>query len=210
MGELKLKRYKLHWLLLVLAVASLPGCTAFQESVDVAAGQEALWILNYPKALMEFEKAVKLEPNHVDTSTEFSENVYTYLGQSYYGLGDLQKARAALEQSVARHPNGIMGNLYLGIVELRLGQTQAGFKRAEKGLTLFNNWWKTLDATDSNSCYWDPGDWLRNHTKSLLAQVKRRDPTQIASRMDRLGLRMTQEIRWTTRDISEGRGDSCG
>jgi len=197
-------------LMFVCAVTVLSGCGAFQDSMDIAAGQEALWTLNYPKALSEFEKGVKLDPNFVDTSTEFPENVYTFLGQSYYGMNDLPKARAALEQSVARHPDAILGNLYLGIVKLRQGQTPSGLQSAEKGLTLLNSWWKTLDATDSNSCYWDPGDWIRNHTIRLLSQVRKKDTRQIAARLDRLGLRMEQEVRWSYRDIGDGRGDACG
>ena len=53
------------------------------------------------------------------------------------------------------------------------------------------------------------GDTI-GHGMSLLDQVKRRDAKQIVSRLDRLGLRMEQEVRWTYRDISEGRGDACG
>lgn len=178
--------------------------------MDVSAGREALILGNDAKALMEFQRAAKTEPDYVTTFTEFPENIWTYVGRSYYGLGDLTMAREALERSVKMHPNAILGHIYLGIVLLEQGQVQAGRQYAGAGLDLLHKWFQNLDAHDPNSCYWDPGNVIRNDVASLMKQVNTEGPGRLAARLSRLGIRMEREINLSLRDIEDGRGTACG
>lgn len=202
---------KRAWFLMVVVLALMVagGCATFEDSVDVSAGREALVLGNDAKALMEFQLAAKLKPDYVTTFTEFPENIWTYVGRSYYGLGELAKAREALERSVKLHPKAILGHIYLGIVLMRQGQIQPGREYAATGLNLLHNWFKTLDATDENSCYWDPGNVIRNDITSLTKVVNTEAPFRLASRLNRLGVRMEQEINLSYRDIGDSPTEGC-
>lgn len=189
----------------ILSLALLAGCASFGTSIDIAAGRRALIVQNYPQALSHFEKAAKLDPDYVTTFTEFPENVWTYVGRSYYGSGDLPRARAALEQSVKMHPNAILGHVYLGLVQMRQGEIQPGLDNAGKGLRLLHQWFQQLDATNRFSDYWDPSNVIRNTTKELIEQIRARDVPwrQIASKLDWLGQKMEREIDLSSRDITD-------
>jgi len=201
---------KRAWYLMVVAALLMGGCTAFDDSVDISAGREALILGNDAKALMEFQRAAKTEPDYVTSFTEFPENVWTYVGRSYYGLGDLTMAREALERSVKIHPEAILGHIYLGIVLMEQGQVQGGRDYAASGLQLLHNWFRALDSTDANSCYWDPGNVIRNDVTTLMKQVNTESPGRLEARLTRLGIRMEREINLSQRDIEDGRGDACG
>lgn len=188
----------------------LGGCVAFDTSVNIAAARRALINQNYAHALPRFEKAARLDPGYVTAFTEFPENVWTYVGRSYYGLGDLKRARAALDRSVRMHPDAILGHVYLGLVQMRQGQVEPGLKNAERGLQLLHQWFRTLDATNQFSDYWDPSNDIRNTTTQLIQQIQARDVSWqvIASRLDRLGMEMEREIDLSKRDITDSFKDN--
>jgi len=196
-------------LVLLTAFVFLTGCAAFDTSVDISAGRIALINQNYAQALPDFEKAASQEPDYVTTFTEFPENIWTYVGRSYYGLGDLNKARAALDRSVQMHPNAILGHVYLGLVQMRQGQVQQGLANAEKGLRFLHQWFQNLDATNRYASYWDPSSVIRNTTKQLIAQIQARDVPwqQIAARLDWIGMKMEREINLSSRDITDARSE---
>jgi len=192
-------------LTLLTSLGFLIGCASFGTSVDISAGRIALINQNYSQALPRFEKAAQLEPGYVTTFTEFPENVWTYVGRSYYGLGDLKQARAALDRSVQMHPKAILGHVYLGLVQMRQGQVQPGLRNAEKGLRFLQQWFQTLDATNQYSSYWDPSSQIRNTTKQLIEQIQGGEiPWQrIASKLDWIGMKMEREINLSSRDITD-------
>lgn len=207
----RLAKYPWGLLLSVCALIIVYGCATFKGSVDIASGRQALVLGEYAQALPHFEQAAELEPNYVTSFTPFPENVWTYIGRSYYGMGDLTKARSALARSVQQHPKAILGHLYLGLTEMRQGEVQSGLDNAATGLRLLHGWFKTLDATNQYSCYWDPGDAIRNGTVQLLKQIESKDKPwqQLAPRLNRLGQRMEQEINLSSRDISDNNNIPC-
>ena len=103
------------------------------------------------------------------------------------------------------HPNAILGHVYLGLVQMRQGQVQPGLANAEKGLTLLNQWFQTLDATSQFSSYWDPSSVIRNTTKQLIKDIQGREVPwqQIAAKLDWIGMKMEREINLSSRDITD-------
>lgn len=189
----------------------LIGCSAFQTSVDIASGRQALVLGNYAQALPHFEAAAAQDPQYVTTFTPFPENVWTYIGRCYYGMGELADARTALDRSVREHPDAILGHVYLGLVQLRQGEVRAGLANAATGLKNLRSWFATLDATYQYSCYWDPGNVIRNQTARLLEQVERDGNSwpMLEPELDRLGQRMEQEVNLATRDIQNNSFIPC-
>ena len=189
----------------LIAATLLVGCAAFDTSVDISSGRIALINQNYAQALPRFEAAAHLNPDYVTTFTEFPENVWTYVGRSYYGLGDLKRARGALDLSVQKHPDAILGHVYLGLVQMRQGQVKEGLVNADKGLKLLHQWFERLDATSQYSSYWDPSSVIRNTTSDLIQQIHSGEVPwqQIASKLDWVGMRMEREINLSSRDITD-------
>lgn len=193
------------------ALLLLAGCSAFQTSVDISSGRRALVIGEYARALPNFQTAAEADPGYVTTFTPFPENVWTYIGRCYYGLGELTNARSALDRSVRQHPDAILGHVYLGLVQMRQGQVQPGLENAATGLKYLQSWFKTLDSSNQYSCYWDPGNVIRNETAKLLQQIESKETpwTELASPLNRLGHRMEQEINLSSRDISDNNFIPC-
>jgi len=204
---------KLRYLLAVVRLAPLflIGCSAFQSSVDISSGRQALVLGNYAQALPHFQAAAKLDPGYVTTFTPFPENVWTYIGRCYYGMGELAEARSALDRSVREHPDAILGYVYLGLVQMRQGQVQTGMDDAATGLTNLRSWFATLDSTNQYSCYWDPGNVIRDQTAQLLNRIESKDTSwqELAPELDRLGQRMEQEVNLATRDIDNNNFIPC-
>lgn len=186
------------------------ACASFGTSVDIQAGRRELIKQNYAAALPRFEQAAHADPGYVTAFTEFPENVWTYIGRSYYGLGDLARARAALERSVEMHPDAILGHVYLGLVQMRQGEVRPGLENAERGLELLQAWFRTLDATNPKSNFWDPSNRIRNTTAQLIQQIGASDVSwrQTASTLDWLGMQMEREIDLSKRDIMDSLRDN--
>jgi len=189
----------------------LCGCGSFQGGVEISAGRRALITENYGQARARFEKAAELEPGYVTKFTPFPENVWTYVGRSYYGLKDLGNAREALDRSVGKHPDAILGHIYLGIVQMHQGQVEAGLGNADKGLQLLKDWFRVLDNTNLYSCYWDPSSEIRDETERLLRQIRAGETSgqKIASDLDWLGKQMEREIDLAARDIDQNNFRWC-
>lgn len=207
----KLKRHAWGFFFCAWVVAILWGCAAFQSETDIASGRRALIQGNYAQSLEDFQATAAQEPAYVTDFTVFPENVWTYIGRSYYGMGELANARTALDRSVREHPEAMLGHVYLGLVQMRQGQVQTGLDDAATGLKLLHGWFRTLDSTNQYSCYWDPGNVIRNETVQLLNQIESKDTSwqQLAPRLNRLGIRMEQEIDLSSRDISDNNFVPC-
>lgn len=201
----------LRWGVALLAWTVVASCASFKRGVEISSGRQALLRGDYAEALPKFQRAAQLEPGYVTKFTPFPENVWTYIGRSYYGLGDLENARPALDRSVEQHPGAILGHIYLGIVQMRQGEVPDGLANGNKGLTLLKGWFQVLDGTSLYSCYWDPGNQIRNGTATLLEQIEAADTSwqKIARDLDWLGKEMEREIDLAARDIDLNRFRWC-
>lgn len=193
-------------------VLILSACATIGAETDVFSGRRHLLISEYAQALPYFQRAAEEDPGYVTTFTEFPENIWTYIGRCYYQLGDLNRAQTALERSVRRHPDAILGHVYLGLVQMRQGQVEPGLRNAKTGLELLHQWFKTLDATNQFASYWDPSSVIRNTTTQLIKEIEARDVSwrQIASRLDWLGKKMEEEINLSSRDITDALQEDGG
>jgi tetratricopeptide (TPR) repeat protein len=196
------KYHQLSGLLLVILL--LPACASWRVQREIAAGRAYLRAEQPDRALPHFEMAAKANPEYVTNFTEFPVGVWTYIGRSYYELGDLGKARAALDRSIRTHRNAILGHTYLGAVQIGQGQIPLGLQTASTGLENLHSWFAQLDATNPYSSYWDPSNQVRNTTTTLIKDIRTRekDWVQIASTLDWIGWQMDQEIDLSRRDIT--------
>ena len=112
--------------------------------------------------------------------------------------------------SVQIHPDAILGHVYLGLVQMRQGEVEPGLQNAERGLELLHQWFRTLDATNPFSDYWDPSNEIRNTTTQLIQQIQARDVSWyvVAARLDGLGMEMEREIDLSKRDITDSYKDN--
>jgi len=181
----------------------LVGCGTIEGGWDVDAGRKYL-IQNEPgKALVAFRKVAQLEPGYVQQFTSFPENIWTYIGRSYYQLGELGKARSALQRSVEAHPRAILGHIYLGLVEMRQGESQRGLRTALTGLRLLQAWFKHI-ASSMYGSYWDPKNAVRNEAASLIREIETNVRwQQVAPRLAALGPKMDAEIQLASQDIQQ-------
>jgi tetratricopeptide (TPR) repeat protein len=195
------KHHQLFGLLLVTLL--LPACASWRVQREIATGRAYLRTEQPDRALPHFEVAAQADPDYVTDFTEFPVGVWTYIGRSYYELGDLDKARAALDRSVRMHRNAILGHTYLGAVQIGLGQISLGLKTASTGLENLHAWFAQLDAHNPYSNYWDPSNQVRDTTATLIRDIRTggEDWVQIASSLDWIGWQMDEEIDLSHRDI---------
>lgn len=147
-------------------------------------------------ALVEFEKIAKLEPSYYTAASDFQQNVWTYIGRSYYELGEFGQARTALERSVSTHPKAILGRVYLGLVQARQGEVKRGRESAWQGVRLLDAWFKNLEANAPFASYWDPKRTMRNAIPRLINELHSASvPWQeIAPKLEQLGPQMDAEM----------------
>ena len=81
-------------------------------------------------ALNRFQRAAHLNPQYVTDFTEFEEGVWTYVGRAHYQMGELEKARKALEQAREEHNEDHLARIYLGLVLMRQGESEQGLREA--------------------------------------------------------------------------------
>ena len=174
----------------------LMGCSAVEVGWDIDAGRRDLMLGAPNRALTEFQKIAKLEPAYYTDFSKFHQNVWTYIGRSYYELGDLGQARKALERSVSQHSSAILGHVFLGLVQMRQGEVQGGRANALKGDQLLDAWFNKLAANDSFASYWDPKRTVRNAIPGLLNELQSGNvPWQnLVPKLAQLGPQMDAEM----------------
>lgn len=197
-----------HCVLGLLVILLLPACTSWRVQKDIAAGRMYLRTEQPDRALAHFETAAKANSAYVTNFTEFPVGVWTYIGRSYYELGDLGKARAALDRSIKVHRNAILGHTYLGAVQINQGEIPLGLQTASTGLELLHTWFAQLDATNQYASYWDPSNRVRDTTARLIKDIRAgdKDWVEVASTLDWIGWQMDQEINLSARDIMDDMG----
>ena len=80
----------------------LSACASFKVESEIQSGRSALRYGDPKVALTHFQRAADLDPDYLTDFTLFEEGVWTYVGRSYYAMGDLANARQVLERARAR------------------------------------------------------------------------------------------------------------
>ena len=164
-------------------------------------------------ALNRFQRAAHLNPQYVTDFTEFEEGVWTYVGRAHYQMGELEKARKALERAREEHNEDHLARIYLGLVLMRQGESEQGLREATVGLRSLKAWLTDLELYNSAGGYWDPGSVLENEIGNLLAMIDGRDVRwqQVAPRLERLGIEFEEEIDRAWEDeLQDREGESEG
>lgn len=189
---------------LLLIFGLLSGCASFKTQAEIAAGRRYLKTEQPLEALVHFERAARMDPEYVTNFTSFPQSVWTYIGRAHYELGDLPKARAALDRSVRKHGKAILGHTYLGLVQMNQGEISTGLQTASTGLQRLRAWFQVLDATNQYASYWDPSSRVRRTTDELIDDIRTGDKPwpRIATQLEWVGWQMEREIDLSSRDIT--------
>ena len=158
---------------LILAGIFFSGCGgSFQAGGDVAQGRQALFRGDYAGALSYFQQAAQTDPNYM-YGGELREGVLSYLGRAQYLNGQLQAARATLQQSLAQHKGNNLARLYLGLTEARLDDRKAATTDIQGGLKGMGEFLNYIINTFQNSfgSFWDQNSSLRNSIAANLATI---------------------------------------
>jgi tetratricopeptide (TPR) repeat protein len=158
---------------LVLAGLFFSGCGgSFQAGGDVAQGRQALFRGDYAGALSYFQQAAQTDPNYM-YGGELREGVLSYLGRAQYLNGQLEPARATLQQSLAQHKGNNLARLYLGLTEARLGDRKAATTDIQSGLKGMGEFLNYIINTFYNSfgSFWDQNGSLRKSIAANLGMI---------------------------------------
>jgi tetratricopeptide (TPR) repeat protein len=122
--------------MLLLAALSLSGCyrPAWFVGVGGKYNEAKTEIMrakggDLNKAIINLEEVVRTDPTYRDS--------LTMLGRAYYKAGRYEDAYKMVQRAVVVDKNDEVAWLVLGMVQLRLGQEQAGYQTLRGGLTLF-------------------------------------------------------------------------
>ncbi len=174
------------------------GCASvsYQDSGKVQKGRMALLYGDPNAALKNFQSVAASNPNYLLDFAILPEGVWTYVGRSYYSLGNLPEAQKALEKAVSLHKQDNMAKLYLGLVLARDGDKPRGIREIEAGLKGLEIWLDYIDRTSTEGEYWDPGNYLRKEIQRTLAMMEGGDTnlTAIVASGEYLGRSFEEEI----------------
>lgn len=107
-------------LLMVVLLALLPGCAAFEIQGEFTRGRQALIRGDNGAALGYFQRVANADPKFVSDNILLNESIWTYLGRSYYQTQEYAEAKQALEKALAQRSGDHMARLYLGLALARL------------------------------------------------------------------------------------------
>ncbi len=174
------------------------GCASvsYQTSGKIQKGRMALLYGDPNAALKNFQSVAASNPNYLLDFAILPEGVWTYVGRSYYDLGNLPEAQQALEKAVSLHKQDNMAKLYLGLVLARDGDKPRGLKEIAAGLRGLENWLDYVDRTSTEGPYWDPGNYLRKEIQRSLAMIESKniDWSQLIASGEQLGREFEEEI----------------
>lgn len=95
-----------------------------QVAAHFRAGQQALKLGQFVRAVEEFKKVLALDPDLVEARAN--------LGLAYYLSGDYDLAVTELARVLRERPNLVAANLFLGLSYLKLGQPEKAIPRLEE------------------------------------------------------------------------------
>jgi tetratricopeptide (TPR) repeat protein len=181
---------------LILAGIFFSGCGgSFQAGGDVAQGRQALFRGDYAGALSYFQQAAQTDPNYM-YGGELREGVLSYLGRAQYLNGQLQAARATLQQSLAQHKGNNLARLYLGLTEARLDDRKAATTDIQGGLKGMGEFLNYIINTFQNSfgSFWDQNGSLRKSIAANQAMISSGniDWSMLISNLEKLAINYEQ------------------
>jgi tetratricopeptide (TPR) repeat protein len=198
-------RKLLAWFLLA-TFPLLSACASFKVESEIQSGRSALRYGDPKVALTHFQRAVDLDPDYSTDFTLLEEGVWTYVGRSYYDMGDLGDARQALERARERDDRDKMAELYLGLVLVRTGDHDRGLKELEGGFKGLGNWLEYVDQNVSRGYFWDPGGTIRSQIRQDLKMISSKDVNwnELVASGERLGQQVEERVNQVkTREIRE-------
>ena len=190
-----------------LAAIYLSGCATLQVAGQVQAGRNALQTGRPHDAVAFLAPAAEADPGY-RIPYRIGESVLTYLGRAYYETGRDKDARITLEKALQRDPDDHLARVYLGLVRLRSGETQAGRQQVDAGLNGLHELLDQLGADNVYGLFWDPAGTLRSEIRTALA-AKASDAPWVAS-VERIGREFDEEIDEARRDEVRTRSRSSG
>jgi tetratricopeptide (TPR) repeat protein len=183
----------------------LGGCVSYQVAGNMEQGRPQL-IWGDPKvALAHFQRAAELDPNYRYDFSLLSEGVWSYVGRAYYQAGNIPEAKKALERDLSQYNDDNLARLYLGMVQVKEGDSATGLKTLQTALQSLNNWLENVIEYSSEGYAWDPGGALRSEIHVQLAMIstisaKETQLPELVSRAEDLGKRFENEIDWARKD----------
>ena len=185
--------------------------SACAAQTNVQQGRMALLYGDPNAAIVSFQSAAALDPNHLYFSV-FPQGTWTYLGRAYYIAGKYPEARQALERAISLHQDDNMAKLYLGLTLTRSEDRQRGLKEIESGLRGLHDWLDYVNqyAAFSYGQYWDPVREIRTEIQNNLTMISGRniDWQKLIASGEWVGRKMEEEIdiarRQEARDRSRG------
>jgi len=181
---------------ILIVLISIASCATIQVSRQVQSGRGALK-LNQPKeALTHFETAAAQDPNYTTRFTLLTTGIWTYVGRSYYEIGEKEKALASLKRAKDSSSDDYIGRIYLGLVMAQTGNRREGKAELAAGLKGLAAWLESLPGTGEKGQLWDPEHRIANGISQLLkqVQVERPDWQSIATNVEWLGIALEEEI----------------
>jgi len=172
------------------------GCATIQVSGEVQSGRSALKLGQPKEALIHFEAAAAQDPNYTTRFTLLNTGIWTYVGRSYYEIGEKEKALASLKQAQESSSDDYVGRIYLGLVMAQTGNTREGKAELEAGLKGLGVWLQKIIHETLDGQFWDPDDRLANGISQLrkMLQAERPDWQGIAANVEWLGKALEEEI----------------
>jgi tetratricopeptide (TPR) repeat protein len=185
--------------------------SACAAQTNVQQGRMALLYGDPNAAIVSFQSAAALDPNHLYFSV-FPQGTWTYLGRAYYIAGKYPEARQALERAISLHQDDNMAKLYLGLTLTRSEDRQRGLKEIESGLRGLHDWLDYVNqyAAFSYGQHWDPVREIRTEIQNTLTMISGRniDWQKLIASGEWVGRKMEEEIdiarRQEARDRSRG------
>ena len=172
------------------------GCAALQVGGEIQQGRMAL-LRGEPKlALPHFQRASQLDPDYILNFAPLTQGVWTYVGRSYYDMGNLAEARKALERARSRSEHDHLAKLYLGLVLARDGDRERGLKEIQAGLRGLHDWLDYMEQYHPDGRFWDPGRDLRSEIQKGLTMLSGKDVRwpELISSGEMLGKKLEEEI----------------
>ena len=192
----------------------LYGCAGFQVAGEIQQGRGALLRGDPKLALPHFQRAAQLDPDYILNFAPLTQGVWTYVGRSYYDMGNLAEARKALERARSRTEHDHLAKLYLGLVLAREGDRKRGLREIQAGLQGLNDWLDYMEQYHPDGRFWDPGRELRSQIERDLAIISGKDIRwpEIISSGEMLGKKLEEEIELVRRSqvLEQTKGEDGG
>ena len=188
--------HSIHAAILSGGFILLYGCAALQVGGEIQQGRMAL-LRGEPKlALPHFQRASQLDPDYILNFAPLTQGVWTYVGRSYYDMGNLAEARKALERARSRSEHDHLAKLYLGLVLARDGDRERGLKEIQAGLRGLHDWLDYMEQYHPDGRFWDPGRDLRSEIQKGLTMLSGKDVRwpELISSGEMLGKKLEEEI----------------